>query len=155
MQTHFFNSLGIHATTSLSSQYQHDSIVFHTLIHVSRQTNLFVFSPPHAFLTPIHRPEIAFNSTQQTPQRSSSVSYSLPSKQPSQPPSALSNTASGPSSPPPRNRIWENCTFPTLFSVSQNLFLFPYCYSIGEGKDAEAEGALGWRGLLMLNGQPR
>ena len=127
----------------------------HTLIHSSRQIALFVFSPPCVFLRQAHRPEFAFDSTQQTPRCSSSVSYSSSSKQPSQPPSASSNTASGPSSPPPRNRIWENCTFLTLFSVSQDLFLFPYSFSIGEGKRAEAERVLGWRGLLILNGQPR
>ena len=138
-----------------SPQYQHHSIVFHALIHFSRQIAIFVFSPPYAFLPPIHRPEFAFDSTQQTPQCSSSASYSSPAKQLSRPPSASSNTASGPSSPLPRNRIWENCISPILFSVSQDLFLSPLFFTIGEGEKAEAEEVLGWRGLLILNGQPR
>lgn len=79
-------------------------------------------------------PTFAGNSIQQTPQCSTSVSCSSPSKQPSQPPSVWLNTAPGPSFPLPKNPVWADCISPTSFLVSQSLN-FLSCSSLGQRKE--------------------
>ena len=91
------------------------------LSSISISKTLSNFSPSHKFLFP--SPGSAPNSILQNLQRSTSASYSSPSKRSSRQPSASSNTTPGPSSPLPKDRSWAACTSLTSFLVSQDSFV--------------------------------
>ncbi len=76
----------------------------------------------------------AFTKAYQITQCSTSAYCSSPSKPLSPLPSALSNTAPGPSSPRPKSPVWADCTSLTLFSVSQRLCFTPILQQDWKGR---------------------
>ena len=128
----------------------YDELTFFTTPHASSiiPAVLFMFfhfitkgnhylSSPRLAVRVIHL-EFGFDSTQQTPQCSTYVYCSSPSRQPSRPPFVSLNTAPGPSFLQPKSQVWADCTSPILFSVSYD-FAFPSYPSSWANRKREAK----------------
>ena len=102
----------------------------HVLLHFAATRFMLFYIPIYRYHPSSPRPakspgrsEFAFDGILQRVQCFTSVSCSFPSKQPSRRQSVSSNTAHGPSSPLPKDRVLADCTSLTWFLVSQTRML--------------------------------